>query len=352
MVELDRRIERLCREAMAMRTFPGCVVGYVRGGRTQIWAAGRLTYEAAAPMVRTDTVYDVASVTKSVPTGLLAMKLVEDGRLGLDDRVVQHVPELEAGGRGEEVLVRQLLTYTVIFDIPEGLGGVARQTPERVLETVLKAPLVAAPGEQYRYTNAPAILLGMVVERVTGRKLDELAQDWLFDPLGMEWTTFWPQRSVDEVAPTELEADGEVRGVPHDEAARVLRQQGMVAGCAGLFSTAGDLLRVAAMLLGDGELEGRRYFQPETVRLMAENQLAAIGATAGLGWEISRPDVMGRAQRPGMLMKSGFTGCWIAVEPSRGAAVVHLSNRTYPKRPGREPIQAFWRELNEALFGV
>jgi CubicO group peptidase (beta-lactamase class C family) len=104
------------------------------------------------------------------------------------------------------------------------------------------------------------------------------------------------------------------------------------------------------MILNVGELDGRRYFDTKTVQEMRTNQLSSIGKTAGLGWEISRPDVMGNAQRDGMMMKTGFTGCWIALDPAGSRALVHLSNRTYPQRGEREPIQAFWRGLNEAFF--
>ncbi|HVQ43928.1 MAG TPA: serine hydrolase domain-containing protein [Candidatus Saccharimonadia bacterium] len=348
--DLDERLTRLCREAIGAEVFPGCAVGYVRGGTTKVMGFGRQTYHNAAPLVTADTVYDVASVTKSIPTAMAALKLVEEGRLSLDDRVGQYLPQMAHPDR-RGVLVRHLLTYTVVLDLAEGLSAVAKRDPERLLDVILNAPLKAPPGELYRYTNSPAVLLGLVVERVAGGPLDELARSWFFEPLGMTSTTFRPKpAALGRTAPTELSEYGEVRGVPHDETAAVLLTQDMIAGCAGLFSTAGDLLRLAEMMLAGGALAGHRYFNPQTIELMATNQLTDIGQAAGLGWEIDRPDVMGGAQRPGRLMKSGFTGCWIAIDPGASSALVLLSNRTYPQRPERGPFQAFLRGLNEAFF--
>ncbi len=349
--DLDTQLLGLCEAAIRERVFPGCQVGYIRAGKQTVLPVGSLTYEAGAPAVRADTRYDVASVTKSIPTATLLLKLIDQGKAGLGDQIIKYIPELSNAYR-EQILVRHLLTYTVVFDIPS-IAAMAKQDPDNLLKNLLAAPLLAPPGEKYFYTNAPAILMGLVVEDVTGRRLDEVAQDDFFGPLGMTHTAFDGRNLPSEqVAPSEIDERGEVRGEPHDETAWALRRQGMTSGHAGLFTTAGDLLQFCDMIIAGGKHDGMRYLREEMVGQMRANQIPELDARAGLGWEIERPDVMGRAQRPGLLMKSGFTGCWVAIGPDVGNALVLLSNRNYPKRPPREPFQAFMRGLNEEFFGL
>jgi CubicO group peptidase (beta-lactamase class C family) len=283
---LQEKIGALCRRAMEERTFPGCVVGYIRAGETVVLPFGRLEYEANSPAVTAQTVYDVASITKSIPTACVILRLVEDGRLGLHDDVSAILPELRCG-RDHKVTVWNLLTYTAVFALPDGLSGVAKQTPDRVLEAIMAAPLATPPGEQYQYANAPAVLLGLVAERLLKKPLDVIAQMMFFDGLRMTKTTFYPAFPMHQVAPTEHDWRGKVHGDPHDEGAWAMRQQGLVAGNAALFSTAGDLLKFAQMLLNEGEFEGRRYFKPETVKQMHTNQIPELGESTGLGWELN-----------------------------------------------------------------
>lgn len=347
---MNEQIEALCRQAITDRVFPGCSLGYVRNGEATTQTVGNLTYEPSSPAVTVATRYDVASVTKSVPTSTLLLKAVQDGRVGLDDQVIRYVPELDNAYR-EQVLIRHLLTYTVIFDLPGGLSGLARRDPALLLKNLLTSPLQAPPGERYFYTNGPAIVMGLVVERVYGLRLDEVAHREFFGPLGMKHSTFGTGNLRDDlVAPSEIVDGKEVRGVVHDESARIMAAANNVSGAAGLFTTAEDLLKFAQMLLAQGSWDGVTIVNPATIESMHTNQLAGLGLTAGLGWEMGRPEIMGRAENTNAFMKSGFTGCLMVVDPKRSMALVHLSNRTYPKRPEREPIWRFWRELNELFF--
>jgi CubicO group peptidase (beta-lactamase class C family) len=347
---VDTRIETLCKTAINDHTFPGCVAGYIRDGKTAILAAGHLTYEPDSPAVTRETVYDIASITKSVPTSCLILNLLERGLLSLDDKVVDYIPELKNRYRSK-ILVRHLLTYTVVFDIPGGMSTVAKENPDMILETLFSAPLTAAPGAAYYYTNSPAILMGLVAERITGMPLNELA-DSVFGSLPMPHTSFstgWMEDLA--VAPTELDWRGNVQRVVHDETAWALRAAGKLPGHAGLFSTAPDLLVFAKMLLGGGVYEGRRYFDPATVEMMHTNQVGNLGKMAGLGWEMREallPEGLGSDQVFG---KTGFTGCALVIDPKMELAFVYLSNRTYPKRPAtREKIVAFRNKLAAIIY--
>ena len=141
---MDKRIATICGRGIQERVFPGCTVGYVHDGTLQVLPFGRLAYEDDAPTVTGRTVYDVASLTKSIPTSSIILKLVEEGRLSLDDQAIEYMPELQNDYR-DQILIRHLLTYTVIFDIGRPLSEVATEAPGRILATIFSAPLVAPP---------------------------------------------------------------------------------------------------------------------------------------------------------------------------------------------------------------
>jgi CubicO group peptidase (beta-lactamase class C family) len=346
-------VAAVMQQAIADRVFPGGVVAYLKEGRPTILPFGHLTYDVAAPVVQADTYYDVASVTKSIPTACLALKLIEERRLSLDDRVSDFIPELSNQYR-DQALVRHLLTYTYVLDLPKGPSAQVQEGLDvaGLWQLFYETPLKAAPGSQYLYSNVSAILLGLIVERVSGRPLAELAAEWFFGPLGMKRTTFEPETlPTAEVAPTEIDWRGEIHGQVHDETAWVLRRAGYTAGHAGLFSTAGDLLRFATMLLAGGEYEGRHYFQPDTIKLMHTNQLDGLGLLAGLGWDLGQRRHMGRAATAEAFGKTGFTGSYILIDPAKQITMVVLANRIYPHRPASpDDINAVRSGLADIIF--
>ena len=288
-MNMNRDITALVERAIVAHTFPGCVVGYIREGRTEILAFGTQRYDSSGAPVNADTIYDVASVTKSVVTGAVAAKLIEAGRLNLDDGVARYIPELSNHYR-DAIRLRHLLTYTLVFDLDGGLSSLAKRAPKRLLEELCASALAAPPGEKYVYTNAPALLLATIIERVCGEPLDVLAKRYFFDPLGMDLSSMHPELLPRfQIAPTEIDWRGEVRAVVHDEAAWAMAQQGRLAGDAGLFSAAGDLLKFCQMLLDHGRVGTSALLASDTVRQMHTNQIASLGECTGLGWELNSP---------------------------------------------------------------
>jgi CubicO group peptidase (beta-lactamase class C family) len=158
----------------------------------------------------------------------------------------------------------------------------------------------------------------------------------------MERTSFssgWVGKQA--VAPTAIDARGEVQGIPLNQSAWVLRQAGIVSGHAGLFSTAPDLLVFGEMLLKEGVYNNRRYFAPETVRLMHSIQTRRTEPAYGMGWKVDRPEIMGSQgsdQKFGMV---GMTGCMLVIDPILQRAIAQVSNATYPHRQDNA------NELNE-----
>ena len=331
-ISLRKKISVYLERCIDEKIFPGCVVGIISRGRSEIIAEGKLTYEEASPDAAENTVYDTASITKAVPTACLALKLIEEGRMGLRSRLIDFVPEYEGHFR-DEILIEHLLTHTLDFDFR--LSEKKDLPPRELLGSIFTAPLRSPPGRVFSYANATSVLLGLAVERASGMTIDKAAEGMFFGPLGMKQTTFFPETIEHAcIAPTEDDPwrGRVVSGEVHDESAWALRPL-MVAGSAGLFSTAPDLLRFLDMLLKGGVMNGTRIFRPATVRLMHENALPdGQGVSAALGWELDRSDFMGTRHSAATFGKTGFTGCAVVADPLYEKGIVLLTNHTFPRR--------------------
>ena len=349
---MDESISGFVNQAIDDKTFPGAVVGYLKDGKTHVMAFGHQEYDKDSPVIHEDTLFDVASVTKSIPTNSLILWLIDNNKLALDDVVSDFIPELEGPYR-KEITIRHLLTYTVVYDLNgRGLSQFAKEGPDSLLGVLLGGKLSSTPGSTYYYTNIPAILLGMVVERVLKKSLDVAAAEIFFEPLGMKRSTFTPEQfPLDEIAPTEIDDwRGKVHGAPHDESAWTLHQIGKIGGHAALFTTAGDLLIFAQMLLNGGEYEGKRYLSPSIIKQATTNQIAELGLSTGLGWELNQPAFMGKYSAH-LFGKSGFTGCLILIDPTTKRAMVLISNYPFPKRKAdRGPINKVRVEIADLIF--
>ncbi|HSX06828.1 MAG TPA: serine hydrolase domain-containing protein [Candidatus Saccharimonadia bacterium] len=348
---ISQSIQAVISQAIKERVFPGAVVGVIAKNQRTVMPFGRLTYEPSAHEVTTDTVYDVASITKSIPVSTIILTLIERDVLKLDDRVIKVIPEIKNDYR-EQILIKHLLTFTMAFDMPRRLSAYAEEGGEILLQALFDAPLQAPPGEEYCYSNAPAILLGLIAERILKKSLDIIADELFFSPLHMRHTTFHPNDLPNAlIAPSEINWRGEIKGVVHDEAAWALQAAGIIAGNAGVFSIADDLLTFAEMLLADGTYKERTYFSPKTVAQMHSNQIAEIGGSIGLGWELGQAHFMGDEASQSCFGKVGYTGSMILIDPLKDTALVLLTNRTYPTRPSDgTAINQVRRALSDLVF--
>jgi CubicO group peptidase (beta-lactamase class C family) len=345
-LSINNKLNDCLNTAISRQVFPGCALAYVRGGESSVVTAGRLTYDDDAAPVTESTVYDCASITKAIPVSNLALWLIDRGRLRTDSRLIDFVPEY-VGSFRDAILIRHLLTHTLDFDFR--LSEYKDLPPEELLRTVLGVKMKGAPGEKFCYSNAASILLGLVVERASGRPLHTLAQEVFFDPLGMVDTTFFidgGKRS--RCAPTEIDPwrGRAVCGEVHDESACTL-QKFMTPGSAGLFSTAGDLLKYIIMLIdGWGD-----FFSAETMESMQTDQIPNISdACTGLGWELNQ-EYMGKNRTPETFGKTGFTGCAVVVDRPGRAGFALLSNCTWPRRkPNRDMINEVRAEVGKAVL--
>ena len=338
--EVTDSVAHVLKTAVIDSAFPGAyaVVGDSRGIIAE-FGAGRLDWRPS-PRPTRYTLWDLASLTKVVGTTTALAQLVERGKVVLDSPVQQYVPEW-TGPNKEYVTVRHLLTHT------SGLPSFReydKQTHDRdSLATLLfTTALERAPGERMVYSDIGAFMMGRVVERVSGQRLDRYLAARVFKPLRMNETLFNPPRALRaRVAPTEIDTlrGGLVRGAVHDERAYYL---GGVAAHAGLFGTAYDLSRFARMLLNGGSLPGgARILRRETLDMFTAYADSTFSNRA-LGWQKpDRVEMPNRTPGPawaGQHMSSrafghtGFTGTSIAIDPELDLYIILLSNRVNPTR--------------------
>ncbi|WP_242107980.1 serine hydrolase [Luteimonas aquatica] len=339
-------VARVLDEAVASGAFPGGVIAVGHRGRlAMLRPFGRQTYAVDAPAVAADTLYDLASLTKVIATTTMAMMLVDQGRLDLDARVASYLPRFVDGpGQASDkdaVTVRQLLTHSA------GLQATAQlyrdtQGRQAFLERIEAMPLAYRPGTESRYSDLGVILLGEILERVSGVPLDTFAREQVFEPLDMRQTRFFPEPPPSDVlariAPTERDPwrGRVVRGDVHDENAYAM---GGVAPHAGLFSTAGDLARFAQMLLYGGVLDDaggarQRIVSHDTVALFTRRDGAVADSTRALGWDTRSPEgsSAGSLFSADAFGHTGFTGTSLWIDPERELFVVLLTNRVHPTR--------------------
>lgn len=349
---MKRAMRQRIREAIEQKIFPACVVGVVqKNGDRIVLPFGRFTFDVTSPSVSEQTIFDVASLTKVIPTSSLALWLIDQGTLGLNDTLITFLPELQHSYR-DSITIRHLLTQTINHGIR--LSSLTDRSADDILKSIFTTDLKNPPGETLCYTNAASILLGMVIERIAGEPLDALAQRLFFTPLDMTRTTFRPLERFprEDIVPTEIQEwrGGLVQGEVHDESAFILQQK-MIPGSAGLFSTVPDLLNFLEMLLNNGTLNGKQYFSHEIVTEIHTNQLAGRGFSTGLGWELNQPQFMGSHSTPETFGKTGFTGCVCVCDIQREIAFVMLSNSTYPTRkPDASLINSVRRDIADCVL--
>jgi uncharacterized protein YbbC (DUF1343 family)/CubicO group peptidase (beta-lactamase class C family) len=347
-----QRIDAAIDRAIERSQIPGAVVLVGRHGAiAYARAAGRRAVEPQPEAMTRDTVFDLASLTKPVATATAVMLLIDQGQLRLSDRLGTRLPELDNRGKGS-ITIEQLLRHRAGFIADNPLsdfeGG-----PNHAWQRIAALELESRPGERFRYSDVGFLVLGMLVERKAGRRLDELVEERAFRPLGMKDTHFRPLAReplakagipLARIAPTEREspAGRMLRGVVHDPRARAL---GGVAGHAGLFSTADDLAIFAQMLLNGGSgPDGSRILSPLAVRLMIDAAATPARERRALGWDVDtsfsapRGDLFGHAS----FGHTGFTGTSIWIDPETDTFVVILTSRLHPdgKAPSPTALRA------------
>lgn len=316
--------------AVADSAFPGAiaVIGNHAGPIVTV-RAGHLDW-APSPVPDANTLWDLASLTKVVGMTSAMMQLVEQGRVDLHAPVQRYLPEW-TGTNKERVTVRHLITHQ------SGLPAFKQYyklnvSPDSTLRLFFQTPLDALPGVRMVYSDIGAILLGKIVERVSGERLDAYLARHVFGPLGMHDTRFRPSAALlPRIAPTERDPwrGRHLRGEVHDENAFAL---GGISGHAGLFSTAHDLDRLARVYLNGGSLDGARLATAETIRRFTTVADSSF-SSRGLGWDTPSANSSGGhyLARPAF-GHTGYTGTSLWIAPQHDLYVLLLTNRVNPTR--------------------
>ena len=334
---------------LADKAYPGAIA--VVGDRHEAIATVAVGHQdwAASPKVDEYTIWDLASLTKVIGTTTALMQLWADHRVDLDAPVQRYLPEF-VGPHKELVTVRHLLTHS------SGLPGwrplyKEATSPAEALRLLYQTPLDTLPGVRMVYSDLGAMLLGKIVERVSGEPLDVYLRRHVFAPLGMTSTMFKPpKRLLPRIAPTERDPwrGRLVHGEVHDENAYFL---GGVSGHAGLFSDAADLSRFARMYLEGGQLDGARIVTPTAIDTFTRVQDSALSNRA-LGWEVPNgSNSAGHEMSNRAFGHTGFTGTSIWIDPARDLFVILLTNRVDPTRdnPRLGPVRV---QLADAVVSV
>lgn len=328
------KVDDVIKDAITDSAFPGAVLLVAKNGViVHEKAYGRFTYEPSAQRMTTDVLFDLASLTKVIATTSAVMKLVEEKKISLNDKVVKYFPTFGQNGK-ENITIYNLMVHT------SGLQAWRRyyefsDSPQQVIDSILAATLVYKTGDSTVYSDLGLITTGKIVEKVSGTTLANYVDSVFFKPLGMKNTMYNPPYELwKRTVPTEVDSLWKktfvaVRGRVHDENAATL---GGISGHAGLFSTASDLAKILQLELNYGFYNGKRFLDSTTIAKFIKQQ--SQNSTRGIGWDTRSTgrSFSGQFTSPKTFLHTGFTGTSVIVDPEKEIIVVFLTNRVYPTR--------------------
>lgn len=332
-------------DAINRKEIPGAVLGIVRHGCMAYKKAYgcRQVYPTIEPMT-TETIFDMASCSKSMSTAISVMQLCENGMLRLTDPVTQYIPDFcnwkDGEGNTATIRIQHLLTHTSGLPAYASVESLKKKygapNPEGLLEHICQVKRQFKPGTDFQYSCLNYIVLQNIIQKCTGQSLRDYAREHIFLPLGMQHTFYLPigedhSRWTDLIAPTTRQDDGSVlRGQVHDPLARIMN--GGISGNAGVFSTVDDIALLCATLQNGGRWKGTRILSEHTVLTMRTVPEWAKEFGRTYGWDVSSP----YASCNGELLSSetyghtGYTGTSIVIDPVNDISIILLVNAVHP----------------------
>lgn len=350
---LSARLDALMKRGIDEGVFPGGVAMVSQKGEVLyngVFGHSMVTPEKRA--MHADSIFDLASLTKVVATTTAVLQLIEQGRLSLSDRVCEHFKEYTWTDGNSRATVEDLMAHTSGFAAVYPFQKTARDPQDvvRVISTLHSSlQTMYEPGSGEVYSDLDYILLGRIVEKVSGKSLDVYCGENIYRPLGMSDTCFKPDPGMDKrLVATEVYPDRLCLGTVHDENAYFM---GGISGHAGLFSTALDLKTFSDALLNRGVLGGTRILSGPSIAQMVRQRRPDINGTYGLGWQLNT----GRNIGPfgdlfpvGSFGHTGFTGTMIWMDLPTGISSILLTNRVHPSRSNGGIVQ-FRQQFNNIV---
>jgi len=340
-------LEATMNKAVRDSVFPGASLAILYKGRVVFHKAfGRMTYDLHSMAADTSTIYDLASLTKAVATTSIAMQLVERDSLNLQSPVSHYLPACTGNGK-ETITIEHLLRHTSGLRA-HTLFSKTCSSPEQLFSSIAADTLLSIPGHKTLYSDLGFMLLGRIIETITGSTLDANFHNRFAEPLGMKSTMFTPPQSlISHIAPVEKDSVWPFtfqRPLVHDQNAALL---GGVAGHAGLYSSTGDLIRMVTMLMHGGTVNNHTFIHAATLKKF----LTRKETERASGWDLRSLD--GHSSAGDYFSNSsyghlGYTGTSIWIDPEKELAVILLSNRVYPSSANIK-IRAFRPLLHNTI---
>jgi len=323
-------------QAIQNSEIPGAVLAVVYKGKMAYLKAfgNKQIYPDTIPM-DVNTVFDMASVSKSMSTAISTMILVERGQLRFLDRVDRYIPGFQGNIRIIHLLTHSsgLPSYANVDSLQKWYGP---PNPDNLIEYISTCKRYFTPSTEFQYSCLNFITLQRIIETVSGKNLRDFAKDNIFDVLGMTHTDYNPSgETLEWVAPTEKQKDGSVlRGFVHDPLARIMN--GGISGNAGVFSNADDLAILSVALLNKGEYKGHRILSPQGVKTMTTvpYNLQSIGRTPGWDSYSDYASNQGDLLNADTYGHTGYTGTSLVIDPDNDLAIILLTNRVHPDDKG------------------
>ncbi len=336
-------IDKLLEKAIEDKAFPAAAVAIGRSQVvTKLKGYGYTTYDSEIP-VSSESLFDLASLTKVIATTSAIMKLVEDGQIKLKDRISKWVPEFGQNGKNK-VTIFDVMTHTSGLEPYYEFYRRGIEDKQGVLDQIYAEKLKYKRGKEYKYSDLGMITMVEVIEAASGMGFEAYLQKNIFGPLGMNNTGFrgTGEEAIDEnIVPSEDDnyfRKRLVQGEVHDENAWLL---GGTSGHAGLFSNASDLAKIAQLYLNKGSYAGKQIFKPETIELFTTKVKNKIGHTRAVGWDTKSPtgySSAGSLMGPRSFGHTGFTGTSFWIDPDADLFVILLTNRVYPTRANKKHV--------------
>jgi len=352
-LELDLLLD----QAISDSAWPGNVLLAAKDGKVFYHkASGFHTYNRQRGMSPSD-IFDIASLSKVISTTSAIMMLLEKRKISLDSKVYEIIPRLAqkkdvSRKRRKKITVKHLLTHTAGFP-PFKQYYLMDINAKDIIADICDTKLLHEPGTKTVYSDLGLILLGELVESISGMPLDTFISNNLFQRLGMKDTFYNPPNlKYKRIVPTEIVSgyrSGLIHGQVHDENAHKL---GGVAGHAGLFSTATDIARFAQMMLNNGHYGKKRFFKKQTVKRFTEKAMLDTSSSRCLGWDSPSGDASGGVyQSRNSYGHTGYTGTSLWIDPDINVFVILLTNAVHPDRSYKDPTYFDWRQrVHSAVY--
>ncbi len=327
-----QQIASIVTDGIAAGEMPGAVV-VVADANEVLYARafGNRQIEPTSEPMTLATLFDLASLTKPIATATSVMKLLDEGKIDLDAPVMKYLPQFGKNGK-DPITVRDLLLHVGGL-IPDNSIRDYDDGPDRAWQRICELKPISPRGKKFSYTDVGFIVLGKLVQQISGKPLDQFAEQTIFRPLGMNQTMFTPTAELRRRAAATEKRDGQwMKGEVHDPRSYRL---GGVAGHAGLFSTAGDLVIYGQMMLGRGSRGDSAILSKETVAEMIHPNRVPRG-TRALGWDHRSPYSRNRGESfsEAAFGHGGFTGTVMWIDPEQQRIFIFLSNRLHPDGKG------------------